>query len=175
MSDKQYTSIGALKKPHGLNGEMKVYISETYLEDFFQAKAVFIKADGVMLPFFVKEIRGGAFIIVNLEEIDSREKALRVASKEIYLQTKNLIPEEKKEIIPDELEYSAYIGYKIQDVEMGLIGSIKRVEEFPQQEMAIVIHKEKEIMIPLNDHFISSIDEDAKVIMVELPEGLLNL
>jgi len=131
MSDKQYTSIGALKKPHGLNGEMKVYIPEHYLEDFFQAKAVFLKTDGTMLPYFVKEVRGGAFIIINLEEIDSREKALRMASKEIYLRTKDLIPESEKDIISDELE--------------------------------------------LNDHFITKIDNDAKVILVDLPEGLLNL
>ena len=175
MSDNKYTSIGALKKPHGLNGEMKVYIDENYLEDFFQAKAIFLKTDGMMLPYFIKEIRGGAFVILNLEEIDSREKALRVASKEIYLQTKDLIPDEEKEIISDELEYTPYIGYKLQDTEAGLIGTIDRIEEYPQQEMAIVTYKEKEVMIPLNDHFIASIDDDAKVILVELPEGLLNL
>jgi len=175
MSDKQYTSIGALKKPHGLNGEMKVYIPEHYLEDFFQAKAVFLKTDGTMLPYFVNEVRGGAFIILNLEEIDSREKALRMASKEIYLRTKDLIPESEKEIISDELEYGAYVGYNIQDAEAGVIGSIERVEEYPQQEMAIVIYNEKEIMIPLNDHFITKIDNDAKVVLVDLPEGLLNL
>jgi len=175
MSDKQYTSIGNLKKPHGLHGEMKVFIAETYLEDFFQAKALFLKTDGVILPYFIKEIRGGAFVILHLEEIDSREKALKVASKEIFLRTKDLIPNDEKEIISDDLEFGAYIGYNMQDVELGLIGPIERVEEYPQQEMAIVLYEEKEIMIPLNEHFISSIDDEAKVILVDLPEGLLSL
>jgi 16S rRNA processing protein RimM len=45
----------------------------------------------------------------------------------------------------------------------------------PQQEIAVVVYQNKEVLIPLNEKLIVSIDEDKKVILMDLPEGLLTL
>ena len=174
MSNK-HTSIGALKKPHGLSGELKVHVQETYLEDFLNAKVLFLKMDGRLIPYFVEKIRVGSAIIVKIEDISSKEKALKLASKELFLLTDKLIPESEKTLIVEGLEYEPYVGYQLEDATLGVVGPIKRVEEFPQQEMAIVLYQEKEVMIPLNEHFIIEIDEAGKVVKVDLPEGLLDI
>jgi 16S rRNA processing protein RimM len=67
------------------------------------------------------------------------------------------------------------MDYRIVDTTFGDLGPIIRVEDFPQQEIAICIVKEKEIMIPLNAEFIDSIDDEQKLVSVTLPEGLVNL
>ena len=41
--------------------------------------------------------------------------------------------------------------------------------------MAIVQYQGKEILLPLNTHLIELIEEDSKTIVVNLPEGLLDL
>lgn len=174
MSEK-HTSIGALKKPHGLTGELKVHIQETYLEDFLSAKVLFLKMDGKLIPYFVENIRVGSAIIVKVEDINSKEKALKLASKELFLQTDKLIPDSEKTLIVEGLEYEPYVGFQLEDITLGTIGPIKRVEEFPQQEIAIVLYQEKEVMVPMNEHFIIEIDEAAKVVKVDLPEGLLDV
>ena len=69
----------------------------------------------------------------------------------------------KSDDVSEDLKANAEI-----DVQQMTDSYVKKVDD-------LFDNKEKEIMIPMNDHFISSIDEDAKVIMVELPEGLLNL
>jgi len=63
----------------------------------------------------------------------------------------------------------------VQDKTHGVLGEIKEIIEYPQQEMAAIIIKEKEVLIPLNEQLILEIDEEKKLISMDLPEGLLNL
>ena len=79
---------------------------------------------------------------------------------------------EKEEII---VTIQMYEGFTIIDKNLGEIGTIESVVEFPQQDMAFVTYKEKEVMIPLNDSIVTQIDEDKKELIVDLPEGLLEL
>ncbi len=52
------------------------------------------------------------------------------------------------------------------------VGVIDRVEEYPQQLMAVVRHPEKgELLIPLHEELIHSVEAD-KIIM-NLPDGLI--
>ena len=52
---------------------------------------------------------------------------------------------------------------------------IEDIEEYPQQEMAVLKYKEKTILIPLIESFIEREDEANKRIYINLPEGLLDL
>ncbi|MEM6699798.1 MAG: hypothetical protein AAF599_15455 [Bacteroidota bacterium] len=56
-----------------------------------------------------------------------------------------------------------------------MIGVIEEVIEMPQQEMAVINYKDKEVLIPMNEDFILEILEEEKILKVELPEGLLDL
>ncbi len=58
---------------------------------------------------------------------------------------------------------------------VGDLGPIIRIEEYPQQEIAVCIFNEKEVMIPLNPDFIESIDDVQKSILVSLPDGLIDV
>ena len=50
---------------------------------------------------------------------------------------------------------------------------INGIEEMPQQTMASMVYQNKEVLFPINDQFVKSIDQAAKKILVELPDGLL--
>ena len=50
---------------------------------------------------------------------------------------------------------------------------ITKVEQYPQQLMAIVIHEGKEILIPLAEAYIEKIDIEKEQIIMTLPEGML--
>jgi 16S rRNA processing protein RimM len=45
----------------------------------------------------------------------------------------------------------------------------------PQQEMAFVIHNGREVLIPLNESLIVSVDRENKTLLMDLPEGLLDM
>ena len=53
--------------------------------------------------------------------------------------------------------------------------AILRTEEYPQQLMAVIDIAGREVLVPLNDQLITDIDKDAKIIRMQIPEGLLDL
>ena len=68
-----------------------------------------------------------------------------------------------------------YEGFTIVDQGIGLIGIIEEVIEYPQQDMAFLNYKDKEVMIPLNDTIVIGINEAEKQLLVDLPHGILDL
>ncbi len=175
---KKYISIGFTKKCHGVKGDLKVQVEDQYFEDFAKANAIFIEVKGKHVPYFIEKIRSGNDLLLKLEEIDSKESAHQLTSKEIFLQPHQILRVEERELeIPEEekLEFEKYIGYSIIDKELGNIGEIKEVIEFPQQEMAVIFQDEKEIFIPLHQDLLEKIEEKKQYIHMNLPEGLLDL
>jgi 16S rRNA processing protein RimM len=166
--------IGYTKKPHGLKGEVKLEVEERYVEDIMDVDVLVIEIRGKQMPYFVEDIRVGNNIIAKFEDVNTPEKALEIGGKSLFLRTSDLIPDEDREIEIDSLEFEKCIGYTIIDNQVSL-GIIEEVIEFPQQEMAFIKYNEKEVMIPLNEHFIRKVDHKKKQILMELPYGLLDL
>ena len=45
----------------------------------------------------------------------------------------------------------------------------------PQQEMFAITYKKRELLIPVSKDYIVKIDHDKKEILMDLPDGLLDL
>ncbi len=172
---QNYILIGNTRKSYGVKGEMKLHINEEFLEDIFNLKVVFLKINGKQVPFFVESVRIGNAPIIKFEDINTPEETNAISSKEIYAREEDLIPEEERQFEVEGLEFEKYAGYTLIDIEKGRVGVIKEVVEFPQQEMAVVEYKKREILIPLNHELIDSIDESKKEMVLNLPDGLLDL
>lgn len=67
-------------------------------------------------------------------------------------------------------------GWSVVDERAGRIGELLRVEERPAQSL-LVVEREgaPEALIPLVDEIVGAIDEEARVINVRVPAGLLEL
>lgn len=167
-------SIGFCRKPHGVGGELKVQIEAEYLEDFLQAEVIFLDITGKQVPYFIEKIRPGSEILVKLEDVDSREAAAALNGKEMLMREEDVHTGEEEENEED-LAYEDLVGYEIIETDLGLIGKIEDVLEYPQQMMALLIYQEREILIPLNEYLIQDIDIENQQIIMELPEGLLEL
>jgi 16S rRNA processing protein RimM len=172
---EELVEIGRTKKPHGVKGELKLFVEDAYFEDLLHAKVVFIKVRGTFMPYFVESIRGGQFIILKLEDVDNREDALAIGGKEMALRATDIIEEEEREMEVEGLTFAHVIGYTIIDQAQGRVGKIEDVVEMPQQEMAEVKFNGKIILIPLHEDFIEKEDENNKELLMQLPEGLLDL
>jgi len=164
-------SIGYTKKAHGVKGAIRVSIKDQYLATFEEIDVLFLAIDGRNIPYFIESKIFDSPYRITFEDHPTREAIEPLTSKEILVQKDKIIVE----AIPSELTYGAYIDYLIVDQLEGEIGTIIEIQEFPQQEMALVLYQNKEILLPLNNHLIESIEEDSKTIVVNLPEGLLDL
>ncbi len=165
-----YIQIGYTKKTHGVGGELKLVVEEEFIEDFDGAEVLFLKIKGQFTPYFIESVRSPKNPIIKFEEVNTKEAAFNMMHKEVFLRSSDV--SEKEEII---VTIQMYEGFTIIDKNLGEIGTIESVVEFPQQDMAFVTYKEKEVMIPLNDSIVTQIDEDKKELIVDLPEGLLEL
>ncbi len=174
--EEEFIEIGKTGKPHGLGGEVKVFIEEAFEEDFLRTEVIFLLLGGKKpVPYFIDNVRGDTFIL-KLEDVNDRNDADAISKKSVFLRSADMLKEEERTFEPVEsLEFEYCLGFTIVDETAGVLGEIERIEEMPQQEMAIISKEDKEILIPLNEVFIISINEDEKRIQMDLPEGLLDL
>lgn len=171
MQKEEAFYIGYITKTKGLKGEVQLYFE---FEDYqaLDLDVVFADMNGKMVPFFVASHKlypnqTGLFYFDDLDHID---KAQALVKKKIYMPL-NKMPERDE----DDFTYDDLKGYQVTDETHGELGEIIAINEYPQQFVATVLYKEKEILFPLNEDMIIEIDEDEKTLLVDLPEGLLDL
>ena len=173
---QELQQIGFTKKAHGINGEIKLKVAEEYLEDILASQVVFIELNGHAVPYFVESVRFTNVLLLKLEDVNNRDEASKLSASPLLLRVSDLLPEEEKAFFAkDHLQYAYLIGYRLMDVQKALIGTIEEIQEFPQQEMAVVHYKGKSLLLPLHPQLIKNIDESKKEILLDLPDGLLSL
>jgi 16S rRNA processing protein RimM len=163
--------IGYITKTKGLKGELQVFF-EFDAPDLLDLDVLFADMNGKMVPFFVSTYKlhtnnTGNFFFDDIDHIDKAQPLLR---KKIYLPLTKM-PDRSEE----EFHYNDLKGFMVSDEVHGELGEILEVNEYPQQFVATVSYKDTEILFPLNEDMIIEIDEDLKTLMVDLPEGLLDI
>lgn len=161
-------------KVYGLKGELSVDIHLQYLKHILKSNVVFFVIQGNAVPFFIESIRGSDDLFIKFKEVDSPEAARELSNQIVYIDDKDLVVEE---IIEEEdiSELDSLLHFQMEDVVSGFKGTIKGIEEFPSQLMALVEKDSKEYMIPIHEDWIVDLDRDKKLIRLKLPEGLLDL
>jgi len=171
---EKYISIGYTKKTKGVKGELKIKVEDIYLEDFLNSDVVFLLQHKKEMPFFIEKISNEKELLLKLEDIDSKETAHDLTSKEMFLRESDISEKEEVEVESD-LVFGHLVNYQLEDETLGKVGEIAAILEYPQQEIAVVNFQEKEILIPLHEALILEINEESRVVRMDLPEGLLEL
>ncbi len=161
-------TIGRVGKPHGLQGELRVILHDEAFEDVLSdADFVFVKG----LPYGIKQTRQAGGLLLTLEGIPDRSAAEILKGAELALPDSPRLQDIQS---VDPLQ--EWIGYLIHDIQSGLtLGPIEEVIELPTQMTAFFMDKGKEILVPLHEDLVQSVDIPGKIIHMNLPEGLLEL
>ena len=107
---------------------------------------------------------------VKFEDVDSESDADSLINREIFL-PKSLLPEKSG----NEFYKAEIIGFKVEDIQFGYVGIIKGVNEKTPQILLEVIDDAGSLILIPADAFIKNIDRDNQLVLVETPEGLLDL
>lgn len=171
------TTIGKFQKTHALKGELNALldIDPGYVED---GNALILDVDGIYVPFFAKGIRpkGTNSYLVKLDGIESEEEARQFVNKEIYAVKKNVA--DYLDIDEDEIsDGDELLGYKVVDEDTGYeVGVLESIDDSTQNLLFVVRSEDgEEIFIPAVDEFIVEIDEERRILVMNLPFGLLDL
>lgn len=165
----QLTEIGRYNKPHGINGE----ISATFDCDTMivgELSTLVSPMDGIFVPFFAENIRpkNGDTLLLQLEGIHSEAMAKRLVNSPIYALTEEM-PEQ------DDVYCDFFIGFTIVEPDGNSIGEIIDVDDSTENALFLVNHKGDTIYVPISEDFIVGINEDKKTIVMDLPQGLLDI
>ncbi len=166
--------IGHTRKAHGVHGELHVQVVPRYLEDLLQVEFIFLELPDGLVPFRVESVRMDRWPILKLEDVELRDEALPLTSRPLLLAEKDLIPDDQRQLEVDTLAFAWAEGYTLIDERLGRIGRIEEVREFPQQEMAIISYKKRELLVPLHQALISKVDEQQRQLWMRLPIGLID-
>lgn len=160
--------IGKVSKSNGTDGELVISFSQISPEDLNLKEPVFIEFDGLPVPFFIDSftLRGGSKALVHLTDISSYEDAEEVVGKDLFIEEGSL----SEETIEENL--SILIGWRLYSPK-GEVGEIFNVMDIPNNTCIEVQTKNGEVIIPLHDDLIISIDPKKMRITMEIPEGLI--
>jgi len=163
--------IGYITKTKGLKGEVQLFFD---YDDpgLLELDILFADINGKMVPFFVSGYKlhtngTGNFYFDDVDHID---KAQVLVKKKMYLPLTKM-PDRSE----DDFHYNDLKGYLVFDEVHGELGEIIEVNEYPQQFVATVSYRGREILFPLNEDMIVEIDEEEATLLVDLPEGLLDI
>jgi 16S rRNA processing protein RimM len=171
---EKLVSIGYTKKPHALKGEIKLQVEERYIEDLLNTEILILDIKGKKTPFFIEDVRVGNNIIAKFEAVDSPEAAMSIAAKEIFLREEDILADDEREIEIFTEPYAHCLGFTIFNLKEN-IGIVQELIEYPQQQMALIKYQNRDVLVPLNEHFIVKLDNAKKEIFMDLPEGILDL
>ncbi|RYE17672.1 MAG: 16S rRNA processing protein RimM [Sphingobacteriaceae bacterium] len=171
MTTEDCFRLGTVTKTRGLKGELQVFIAFDEPEKL-KFNSLFLELGGKLVPYFVTlfklPMKNVAYL--QLEDVNTIEKAALLVKKDVYLPNK-IKPKKKK----SEFGLKDLIQFIAVDINEGELGEIIEIHEFPQQLIATVSYKNQEVLFPLNESIIKSIDVVKGVVLVDLPEGLLDV
>jgi len=167
----QYFKAGKLVAVHGLKGELILKHEFGKKSSLKDVKAIFIedKKDS-FFPWFIEtaKARSADEILLKLETIDTREAAAKLSQKEIWL------TEEDFKRLSAKSAPANLLGYIIINNQERL-SEILEVIEQPHQMLCRIELNKKEVLIPINESFLKKVDHKKKEVIVELPDGLLDI
>ena len=172
IKKEEVYKIGLFNKPHGIHGELQF----TFTDDIFDrvdCDYLICLLDGIFVPFFIEEyrFRSDSTALVKLEGIDTAERARMFTNVEVYFPVKHA-----EEAEDGELSWNFFVGFRMEDVRHGELGEVVEVD--PETVNTLFVGEQEdgeELLIPAQEEFIVEINQEKKLITVELPEGLLNL
>ncbi len=167
----EYFNIGKMVAAHGLKGELILQHDLGKKTSLKGLTTVFIEdKKNSFLPWFIVSalIKSEKEIYIKLEGLESRESAMKLVPKKVWLTE----AEHKK--YAAKTSPASILGYMIIDEGVEL-GKILEVIEQPQQLLCRLEIKEREVLIPLHEESLEKIDHRKKQVLVNLPEGLLDI
>jgi 16S rRNA processing protein RimM len=163
--------IGKITKPHGLKGEL-TFSFTTDAFDSEQVEYLILKVDGILVPFYIDEYRilNDDTALMKFQDVNNETDARLYANTEVYL------PLEFVEDTEAAFGLEYFVGFAMVDKENGSIGVITDVDISTENYLFVVDRgADDDLLVPAGDEFVVEVNHSAKQLMVDLPQGLLEL
>ncbi len=164
--------LGKIVKKYSFKGEVLAKLDTDQPELYESLDAIFLNLRNNLVPFFIEysQLHKSELLRIKFEDVDEEADADAIMKSELYLPL-DLLPK----LEGNKFYFHEIIGFTIEDVNHGKVGTIKAINDSTAQSLFEIDRNGIEILIPMNDEFIVKVDRGTKTILVETPEGLIDL
>ena len=172
MQKKDCFLFGTVFKLHGYKGDVNIYNDDDIPFDFSKLDYFLIEQKNELIPYFIDKARPTRknVILVNFEDVNSEEKALKILKRKVYL-PKEWLPETDE----NEITEKKLIGYTVLDINFGKLGEITYINSQTSQQLIYVERDGVEFCFPMHEQFVKGIDVKKGEMIVKIPEELIDL
>lgn len=165
--------VGKVREAHGLKGDLYVVIFSGDITWAKRMKKFSLqgKGDAELQEFSVERVKPfKKGIIVKAAEITDRTAAEGVEHFEFFIEDDLLVSKPGETIYLSEIK-----NFKVKNPEQTVLGEIVDFSSNGVQDLLVVDVNGKKVEIPFVDAFIKKIDFKHQAVVMDLPEGLLDL
>jgi 16S rRNA processing protein RimM len=169
--ENSYRNIGKIVSGLGLKGDMIMLHHLGKKINVSKIKVIFLEGKkDELLPYFIESIRkkGDDELHVKLEGINNREAVTKLIRKEVWMKEDEIQTHAQKN------NPINWVGYQVIDQSRDL-GAILEVIEQAHQILCRLEIASREVLIPINEQTLKSVDHKSRSVFVELPDGLLDV
>lgn len=164
--------LGKIVKKYSFKGEILAKLDTDQPEIYENLDAIFLNLRNNLVPFFIErsQLHKSELLRIKFEDVDEEADADAIMKSDLYLPL-DLLPK----LEGNKFYFHEVIGFTAEDVNYGKVGTIKAINDSTSQSLFEIDRHGIEILIPMNDEFIVKVDRKNKTVIVETPEGLIDL
>jgi 16S rRNA processing protein RimM len=172
MHKKDCFYLGKIAKKFSFKGEVLAYLDTDEPELYENMESVFVECNKHLVPFFIESssLHKNDFLRIRFEDVNTEAEAEALLGNDLYLPL-NMLPK----LTGNKFYYHEVIDFDIEDKRLGVVGKIQSINDTTAQPLFEVLKDDKEILIPMIDHFLVKIDRENKKVIMDLPEGLIEM
>lgn len=150
--------IAKILKSNGTDGGILIGVRDIAVDQIELKEPVFIYFDELPVPFFIQDLRqrGASKAVIHLNDVNSLEDAEELVGREIYIDAEF-----------EEEEEDGFVGWTVLN-RGEEFGTVTGIEPIPGNLCLYI----GDILIPLHEDLIISADPQARILDLEIPEGL---
>src|SRR3982751_4026124 len=175
ISNQQWDAmalVGRIARAHGLRGQVIVNLETDFPEERFQAGAeLFVERGGRIEPLTITTVRfHRERPVIGLRGVETVDDAQALAGLELR------VPLTALAALPDGTFYRHdLIGCRVETTSGGAVGVVTDVEGSLGSSRLVIAGTAGEVLIPLVAEICREVDAAGKRIVVDPPEGLIDL
>lgn len=173
--------IGAVCRPHGLRGELRVRLHDPTSTALEELDELFIGEDSGEAAPEASRLRKwrittarpqpDGFYLLSLEGLADRNGADALRGQVLYARRADL-----PELEDDEVYLADLIGCRVVDREGAEIGVATAIQDIAGNALLVVARPPRaEVLVPLVPQILVEVDLEGRVVRIDPPEGLLDL
>lgn len=159
--------IGKISRQHGGEGFVLLNLHHISANEFEEFEYVFLDIQDKLVPFFIQNcnVKSNS-VYVQFDNVNSSTQAEKLCGYAMFV-PKQLIEADVEEISHE------LLGFTLFDKDV-CVGEISDIIEFPMHAVFQIFDaNQNEILIPYANELIIEIQHEKKIIIMDLPEGLL--